>query len=124
MKIVHKLLGPRSKYVKKIPYTYEARVDELAGKGKEPVYSYYYADTLCGLLEYLEKNDVAPENVEIFEVYQKGDNKVMTKFCVDNKNHWLKRPDICKSLHDRYIGHIDEDHCTYRDRDRKGKGPY
>jgi hypothetical protein len=124
MKILEKLLGPRSKYVKNIPYTYEARVDELCGQGKEPLYSYYYSDTICGLLEFLEKNEVVPENVEIFEVYQKGENKVMTKYCLDKKNHWLTRPGICKSLHDRYIGHVDEDHCAYRDRDRKGIGPY
>jgi hypothetical protein len=124
MKILQKLFGPRSKYVKNIPYTYEARVDELGGLGDEPVYSYYYSDTICGLLEYLDKNEVVPENVEIFEVYQKGDNKMVTKYCVDKRGHWLKRPQICKSLHDRYIGHVDEDHCDYRDRNRKGSGPY
>jgi hypothetical protein len=124
MKILRKILGPRSKYIKSIPYTYEARVDELGGQGEEPMYSYYYADTICGLLEYLKKSEVAPGDVEIFEVYQKGENKIKTKYCLDKNNQWLTRPKICQSLHDHYIGHIDEDHCAYRDRNRRGSGPY
>lgn len=124
MSILRKILGPRSKYIKGIPYTYEARVDELHGQAGKPMYSYYYADTICGLLEYLKKNEVAPKEVEIFEVYQKGDERVRTNFCLNKRNQWLARPQICKSLHDHYVGHIDEDHCAYRDRNRQGEGPY
>jgi hypothetical protein len=124
MSILRKFFGPRSKYIKEIPYTYEARVDELHGQAEEPIYSYYYADTICGLLEYLKKNEVVPEDVEIFEVYQKEDQRVRINFCVSKRKEWLERPRICKSLHDHYIGHIDEDHCAYRDRNRRGSGPY
>ena len=124
MSIFRKFLGPSSKYLKDIPYTYEARVDEFHGQSDEPMYSYYYADTICGLLEYLKKNQVAPEEVEIYEVYQKDEQRVRTNFCLSKRNKWLSRPQICKSLHDHYVGHIDEAHCAYNDRDRQGSGPY
>jgi len=124
MTILQNLIGPRSKYIKGIPYTYEARVDELRGQGEEPLYSYYYADTICGLLEYLKKNEIEPEEAELFEVYQNRDSRIRNKFCLSKKHQWLARPQICHSMHDNYIGHIDEDHCAYRDRDRRGSGPY
>ncbi len=124
MNIIRKIIGPRSTYIKGIPYTYEARVDELRGLGVEPVYSYYYADTICGLLEYLKKNEIEPGEVELFEVYQKGDTKIKNKFCLSKKHQWLSRPQICHSMHNHYVGHSDEDHCAYRDRKRQGSGPY
>jgi len=124
MSILRKMLGPRSKYIDGIPYTYEARVDELRGHGDKPMYSYYYADTICGLLEYLEKNQIEPAEAEIFEVYQKDEEKIKTKFCLNKKSRWLTRPQICRSMYDHYVGHIDEDHCAYRDRNRRGSGPY
>jgi hypothetical protein len=124
MSILRRFLGARSKYIKEIPFTYEARVDEFHGLADKPMYSYYYADTICGLLDYLKKNEVAAEDVEIFEVYQKGEQRIRTNFCLSKRKEWLGRPQICKSLHDQYIGHIDEDHCAYRDRDRQGSGPY
>ena len=118
------ILGPASKYNKSIPYTYEARVDELRGYADEPLYSYYYADTICGLLEYLKKNNIDPSEAELFEVYQKGNEKIKNKFCVSEDGKWLTRPLICKSMQEHYTGHSDENHCSYRDRDRQGSGPY
>ncbi len=120
MNMLKKIFGPRSKYIKEIPYTYEARVDVLQGTGDEPVYNYYYADTVCGLIDYLDSADIDPEEVEIFEVYQEGDNKMKTELCITENKEWLSRPGICKSLRGKYIGHIDEDHCAYRDRNREG----
>ena len=120
MDLKRKILGPKSKYIDGIPYTYEARVDILKGSAGEPVYNYYYSDTVCGLIEYLDKENIDPEDAEIFEVYLDGDNKMKTELCITENKKWLSRPRICKSLKGQYIGHIDEDHCAYRDRDREG----
>ncbi len=124
MNFTDMILGPRSKYNKTIPYTYEARVDELRGSGSEPLYSYYYADTICGLLEFLRGNKIDPSEVELFEVYQEGDRKIKNEFCTGGEGDWLLRPGICDSMHEHYIGHSDENHCSYRDRNRQGSGPY
>lgn len=124
MSILRKFLGPRSKYNKNIPYTYEARVDELRGHGDEPLYSYYYSDTICGLLEYLKENEISPDDTELFEINQKGDEKIRNRFCLSIEGNWLERPDVCRSMREHYTGHSDEDHCSFRDRDRSGRGPY
>ncbi len=132
MGIVRKFLGPRSKYDKSLPYTYEARVDVLSGRGTEPVYDHYFSDTICGLIEYLKDNDIKPSDVQLFGVYQKKEIPLKTTYCTTPDGAWLHRPDICKSLEDhyrnsleeRYKGHIDDGACSFEDRDRKGMGPY
>ncbi len=124
MTILSGILGPKSKYNKSIPYTYEARIDELRGFTDSPLYSYYFADTICGLIEYLNKNEIDPSEAELFEVYQDGNKRIINQFCINSEGQWLSRPGICNSMHDHYIGHSDEDHCLYRDRDRQGSGPF
>lgn len=55
MDIVRKVLGPVSKYNKTLPYTYMAKVPII--EGDDELFAYYFADTICGLIEYLvEKN--------------------------------------------------------------------
>ena len=58
MELTRKFVGAESKYDKSLPYTYEARVPIIEG---EDLYNYYFADTICGLFEYLEENGVSPE---------------------------------------------------------------
>ena len=50
---------PRSQRDHSLPYTYEAWVDILEGRGSEPVYDHFFSDTLCGLIECLENEEVA-----------------------------------------------------------------
>lgn len=124
MNIFRKIAGPRSKYLTFLPYTYEARVDVLYGHGDEPLYLYYNADTLCGLIECLQEKDIGADEVEIFEIYVSGNLRIKNEVCLDKKHHWLKRPHLCKALKGNYIGHSDEDNCAYQDRDRQACGPY
>ena len=58
-KIKRKILGPRSKYDDTLPYTYMARVPAI--EGDDELFSYYFADTICGLIEYLYENDIKQE---------------------------------------------------------------
>jgi len=56
MSLLEKILGPKSKYDKSIPYTYEARIRILEGSDE---YNSYFSDTICGLVEYLHRNGVS-----------------------------------------------------------------
>lgn len=132
MSIVRKILGPKSKYDKELPYTYEARVDKLRGQADEPMEESYFSDTLCGLLEFLEENEIGPDEVKLYGVYQGVQVPLETKLCSTRNGEWLSRPEICQSLEEhykstliaRYKGHRDKEPCEYVDRKRKGVGPY
>ncbi len=124
MNFFRKLIGPKSKYLTFLPFTYEGRVDVLRGQGKEPLYEYYNADTLCGLIEFLKEKEVEPDEVEIFEIYKAGDFKIKNRICMDENHHWLTRPHICHALTGKYIGHSEEGDCFFQDRYRHGTGPY
>ncbi len=132
MNIIRKFLGPKSKYDKSLPYTYEARIDVLYWKRAEPMYSYYYSDTICSLVEYLDTNNITEVEVEIFGIYLKKEIPLDKKYCLSEDGKWLKRPDICKSLEDhykktleeQYKGHIANGECAFDDRDRQGSGLY
>lgn len=132
MSIKSTILGPKSKRNKKLPYTYKAKIDVLYGKGIEPVYDYYFADTICGLIEYLHQEDIKPEEVQIIGIYSKTEFELDKSPCVTPAGQWLKRPELCRSLEqhyektleDCYKGHVDKGECFFEDRDRKGSGPY
>ncbi|RMG32910.1 MAG: hypothetical protein D6732_12740 [Methanobacteriota archaeon] len=99
-------------------------MDVLQGMGEEPVYVYFYADTLCGLLDYLREKGIEPQEVELFEVYRGTEREIEKDYCVDETNHWLTRPEICHSLEGHFKGHSNEFTCAFRDRERQGCGPY
>ena len=130
MDILKNIVGPKSKYDRTIPYTYMARVAVIPGDKK--VYNYYYADTICGLIEYLDEKDLEPAECEIFGIYLKCEMPLETKYCTDSRGHWLRKPFICSSLEkhfkdtmeQEYKGHVVSGPCSFDDRDTQGSGPY
>ncbi len=120
MNIVRKFLGPLSKFDKSLPYTYEARVPIIEG---EEVYNTYFSDMICGLVEYLQKNGIEPESVNLFEIYQNQEFPLDKKFCTTSDDKWLFKPHICCSFREHYKGHIQEGKCDFKDRNREGCGP-
>ncbi len=120
MGILRKLIGPESKYDKSLPYTYEARVQIIEGIEE---YNYYLSDTICGLVEYLEKNGIQPDEVMIYEIYQNIEKEIQRDLYTTKDGGWLFKPEICKSFQEHYKGHIYEDGCSFSDRERKGIGP-
>ena len=122
---------PRSKKDRSLPYTYEAWVDILEGKGKEPVYDHYFSDTLCGLVEVLNENELRPEHVILKGLYRGEHIPLDSGLCIDVRGRWLKRPQLCRVLEEHYNhtheecykGHVEEGHCEFEDRDREGVGP-
>ncbi len=132
MGILSRWVGPKSKRDKTLPYTYEGRVDALGGQGSEPVTESYFADTICGLIDYLDANDIPPARVELFGVYRDEQIPLDVDLCADAGGRWLERPGVCQALEDhyretldeRYRGHVDRGACSYEDRDRQGSGPF
>jgi len=130
MDILKKVVGPKSKYNKTIPYTYMARVPILPENND--LYNYYYADTICGLIEYLNERKIKPQECEIFGLYLKQEVPLDIKYCTDEQKHWLRKPFICSALEqhfkatleEEYKGHVVSGSCLFEDRDTQGSGPY
>lgn len=120
MGLIEKILGPKSKYDKSLPYTYEARV-RIIEESEE--YNSYLSDTICGLVEYLHRSGVTPGEVQIFEVYQEQEFLIDAQRFTTPDQQWLFKPDICRAFEDHYKGHIHADTCSFHDRDGKGSGP-
>ena len=120
MSLIEKILGPKSKYDKSLPYTYEARVRIFEG-GEE--YNSYLADTICGLVEHLHRNGIKPDEVQIVEVYQEQEFPIDAKRFATSGQQWLFKPDLCRAFEDHYKGHIHADTCSFNDRNDKGSGP-
>jgi hypothetical protein len=130
MNVIRKILGPRSKYDKSLPFTYYAQIPAI--EGDEEFFLYYFSDTVCGLIERLDATNVSPDGVRLYGAYSQGDIPIDTESCTTADGKWLRRPDICRSLEDRYRktlekrykGHVEKGECAFEDRDRRGGGPY
>lgn len=122
---------PRSQRDHSLPYTYEAWVDILEGRGSEPVYDHFFSDTLCGLIECLENEEVEPAHVRLMGLFRGEQVKLDIALCTDRDGAWLHRPALCRVLEEHYDhtheecyrGHVDQGHCAFEDRDRTGAGP-
>jgi len=112
-----KLIGPKSKYDKSLPYTYAAKVPIAEGV---EIYNFYMADTICGLIDYMEKKEIKPDGVEIYEVFQDEENVIPRDLLTTQEGAWLHKPEICRSFKEHYKGHISEGTCSFKDRDREG----
>ncbi|MCB0281577.1 MAG: hypothetical protein H6627_05235 [Calditrichae bacterium] len=130
MGVIRKILGPRSKYDKTLPYTYMARLPIM--EQDKNLYEYFFADTICGLVEYLAEHNKNPEETELFGVYQKIEVPLDTKCALSDDGKWLRRPQICKAMEEyfaktlelRYKGHVFEGECSFEDRNTQGSGPF
>lgn len=130
MSLAQKLFGPRSKYDRSLPYTYVGRVRVL--EKDDELVNDYFSDTICGLIEYLERQNIDPGDVELFGIYLLEKIPIDKSYCLDAEGRWLERPGICKSLEEhyrktleeQYRGHVAHEVCAFDDRRRVGSGPY
>jgi hypothetical protein len=107
-----------------------ARVPAL--EGDKDLYNFYFADTICGLIEYLEKQDISPKETEVLGLYNQEEIPLAIECCISEDGKWLSRPEICRSLEnqykntleEKYKGHVEIGSCSYEDRDREGSGPF
>lgn len=120
MSILEKILGPKSKYDKSLPYTYEARIRMFEESDE---YKSYFSDTICGLIEYLHRNKIPPAGVKIFEIYLEQESPIDHRFFTSSDQQWLFKPDICRAFEKHYAGHIRDKTCSFKDRGRAGVGP-
>ncbi len=125
MEIVRKVFGPLSKYDKSLPYTYMAKVPVI--EGNDELAQYYFADTICGLVEHFDEERVRPEEVQLFGCYRKKEIPLENDPLLSEDGTWLQRPELCKSLEEyfektmeeRYKGHEAHSDCSFDDRSRK-----
>ena len=125
MGIIRKFLGPKSKYDRSLPYTYLAK--EAIIEGDKDLFSYYYADTLCALVEYLEEREIMPHEVELFGLYKKEEIKLDKSRVTATNGDWLLRPNLCRALEEYfqntkdeiYKGHKELEKCSFEDRERE-----
>ena len=120
MSFLEKVLGPKSKYDKSLPYTYEARIRMFEESAE---HKSYFSDTVCGLIEHLHRNNIPPDGVEIFEIYLEQESPIDHRFFATSDQQWLFKPDICRAFEQHYPGHIGNKTCSFKDRDRSGTGP-
>lgn len=119
MSVIEKIIGPKSKYDKSIPYTYEARIRIIEGSDE---YNSCFSDTICGLVKYLHGKGISPREVQIMEVYQDREIPIDVEFFTTPDRRWLFKPEICRSFEEHYKGHIQNNTCTFKDRDCSGSG--
>ena len=120
MSFLEKILGPKSKYDKSLPYTYEARIRMFAETDE---HKSYFSDTICGLIEHLHRNNIQVDGVEIFELHLEQESPIESRFFTTADRQWLFKPDICRAFEKHYPGHIREKTCSFKDRNRAGVGP-
>jgi hypothetical protein len=118
--ILRNVLGPVSKYDHRLPYTYQARVDT----GLPGMTESYVSDTLCGLLERLADEKIAPGEATLLEIRPEGEFPILVEHCVAADGSWLRRPEACRSFEAHYAGHEKSGRCCYRDRSRAADGPF
>lgn len=120
MDFLETVFGPKSKYDASLPYTYEARI-RMFEEGDE--YKSYFSDTICGLIEYLDRKRIPPDGVAIFEVYAQRESPIDAQLFTTPDRRWLFKPDLCRTFEQHYPGHIHDRTCSFRDRGRSGTGP-
>jgi hypothetical protein len=120
MGILEKVLGPKSKYDSSLPYTYEARV-KIFEEGEE--FNSCFADTICGLVDYLGANKRSSGEVEIFEIYQNKEFPIDTRILTAPDGAWLSKRELCRAFEAHYPGHIQAESCSFEDRDGGCAGP-
>lgn len=120
MGLLGKILGPKSKYDKSLPYTYEARI-RIFDDGDE--HKTYLSDTICGLIEHLQRNGIAPAETEIFEVYLERETPIDARLLAGAGGRWLTKEELCRAFEQHYPGHINPSGCSFEDRDRGCLGP-
>ena len=125
MGIVRKILGPLSKYDKTLPYTYMAKVTII--EDDDDLSNYYFADTICGLVEHLDKNNIEPDEVELLGCYLNKEIPLNNAPLLTEDGKWLQRPELWrkleghyqKTMDDRYKGHEAHSDCSFDDRSRE-----
>jgi hypothetical protein len=119
-----------SKYDRTLPYTYAACITLIPGANGLTDTS--YADTICGLIEYLDDYGIEPADVELYGIFRGRQLPLDKSLCTDEDGMWLQRPEIChkleehyrRTMEEQYRGHKEYTPCSYEDRSRKATGPF
>ena len=125
MSLFRKVVGPKSKYDKNIPYAYMAKIYVI--ENDDDLCRYYYGDTICSLIEHLHNIDIYPFEVELYGIFRGEEILIDQKVCTDEFGNWLLKPELCRSLEEHYKytldkiykGHVEIGECSFEDREEK-----
>lgn len=120
MGLLSKIFGPKSKYDRSIPYTYEARIRVFEDDDE---YKTFFSDTICGLVGHLQQNGIGPEQAELYEIYRDNETSIPASLLVNADGQWLTKQELCRAFEQHYPGHIRADSCSFEDRGRDCLGP-
>ncbi|MBV1959271.1 MAG: hypothetical protein KUG53_00930 [Pseudomonadales bacterium] len=115
MGLLERVFG--SKYNKRLPYTFEARINVL--EDDTSLQKYVYADSFCALTNGLKKRRQDPEQVEIYEIFQGREGKIPKHCYLSEEGCWEPRMKLCDSLCSRYRDPSVVPECEFSDRDRE-----
>lgn len=120
MGLLGKILGPQSKYDSSLPYAYEARIPSFEDGSEHKA---FLSDTICGLIEHLQRSGIAPDGTQILEIYRERETPIEARMLTGADGQWLSKPDLCRAFAQHYPGHIREAACSFEDRGRDCLGP-
>ncbi len=112
MKIVEKIFSANKNNT--YPYTYQAVINILGED--DSIKMSYFADTICGLVEFLKKRQEDPGLTEIFEIYQGKQTTIPSQCYLGGDGHWFSRQELCHPMSSRYGEPGSEGSCPFRDR--------
>lgn len=118
MRWIRKLISPN--YDEHLPYSYEARI-EVAGWND--AYQSYFSDTICGLITFLDKENISPDQVSLFEIFHDQKLPIESRICAHSNNIWQSRKELCSSLKHTYKGHHENGKCAFHHRESGTRGP-
>ena len=96
------------------PYTYQAIVNII--DEDDSIQVSYFADTICGLVTFLNKRGEEPGRTKIFEIYQ-GEETLIPDHCyLGEDGRWLSRQQLCHPMTSRYGEPSMEGSCPFRGR--------
>ncbi|MFQ5644956.1 MAG: hypothetical protein ACE5FQ_14860, partial [Thiogranum sp.] len=75
------------------PYTYQAVVKLL--DEDDSIRVSYFADTICGLVEFLRQRGEDPGRTEILEIYREQETTVPARCYLGDDGRWLCRAELC-----------------------------
>ena len=96
-------------------------------EGDDELANYYFSDTICGLVEHLDTNNIEPVEVELFGCYLKKEIQLDNGPLLTEEGKWQQRPKLCrklesyyqKTMDDRYKEHEAPSDCSFDDRSRE-----
>lgn len=96
------------------PYTYQAVVNIL--DEDDSIQVSYFADTICGLITFLNKRRENPGRTRVFEIYRGQETLIPSQCYLRADGCWCSRHELCHPMTSRYGKPGREGSCPFQGR--------